>query len=497
MASVDAVRLDDAHPQRRGISLARACLIVLLVAVVVRVLALGGTSLVVENDGIDYLVSAETTWKLQPIFISPFRTPGYPAILALCFWLMGQSGEAVMIVQHALGALMAVLITRLAARWVPPAFAIVPGLLVAIDPTLLLFGSVMQTESVSMFLFVLIVSLALADTRRLLVTAAALGCVLAFANLVRPAFIVVAPFTVLALASRPALRIPHRVGIVAVAILAFSLTVLPWLAFNRERGIKGFSAGAASTLWVSLVQQDLLDRTYPLPPDVARRYAPVARHRGASAEMWTFLATPADTIEQQYRMPKLTTKWAIDSIQSDPVAYLARLPYSFLWQMNYFPIDGFILDSQITWFSYMVSCDIADFGRSGSNLHFDSNVRGVDVRAMSMSARGGWMRTFYRWWGLNHPRGFPQLPLCGLAIGAGILAIYRRDWPFVLVLLASAALVGVHVLMLFHQGRYSLPAVTVWYATAVVVPAAMLRAARGSEAEILRRRTPEQWARRA
>ena len=476
-----------AHP---AMSLARACAVVLLVAAIVRVFALGGTSLVIENDGIDYLASAVTSWRLLPLDISRFRTPGYPSILALTFWLMGQSGTAVLIVQHTLGAIAAVLITRIAARWVRPAHAMIPGLLVALDPTLLLFGSVMQTESIGVFLFTLIVAIALTDTRRLFTAACALGALLAFSTLVRPTFIVVAPFAVLALASRAGLRPSTRIGAVVIATVAFALTAYPWLAFNRERGINGFSAGASSTLWVSLVQQDLLSRDYPLPPDVARRYAPVAKQRGASADMWRFIAAPSDTAEQRERMPQLTKRWAIASIQKDPVAYLQRLPYSFLWQMNYFPLDGFILDSQITWFSYMVSCDVVDFGRTGSNLHFDGNARNVDVRALSMSARGGWMRKFYRWWGINHPRGFPQLPLCALAIGAGVLGIYRRDWPLVLVLLASAALVGVHVFMLFHQGRYSLPAMTIWYATAVIVPAAMLRAARGSEEELKARRVP-------
>lgn len=476
-------------------TLSRACWIVFVVAAIVRLFALGGTSLVVENDGIDYLVSATTSWNLEPLVITEFRTPGYPAFLAGCFWLMGQSGGGVMIIQHLLGAITAVLVARLAGRWVGPWMAMIPGLLAALDPTLLLFGSVMQTESLSVFLFVLIISLALAQTKHLLLTSVALGCVLAFAVLLRPGFIVVVPFAALALAARPLMRVPMRFAILAVSATAFVLTVTPWFVYNRERGVKGFSSGGATALWVSLVQQDLLDRSYPLPPDVARRYAPVAKHRGASPEMWRFISVPADTKDLRQRMPNLTKKWAIHSIQKDPTAYLERLPYSFLWQMNYFPESGFIRESQITWFSYMVSCDIDDFGQAISNLHFDGNSRNVDVRPMSMSARGGWMRKFFRWWGLNHPRGFPQLPLCVLALGAFGIGIYRRDWPLVLSLLASAALVGIHVMMLFHQGRYSLPPMTVWYATAVVVPSAAVNYLRGWRA--IPRKPPEEFLRRA
>ena len=285
----------------------------------------------------------------------------------------------------------------------------------------------MQTECVSVFFFVLIVALALAETRRHFVTAFTLGAVLAFAVLVRPGFVVVAPFVVLALALRPGLRLPSRSAIIALALAGFVATAFPWFSFNRARGVEGFSSGGGSALWVSLVQQDLLERDYPLPPDVARRYAPVAAKVGASNEMWTFVSTPADTNDLRNRMPKITRDWAIYSIQKNPLGYVKRLPYSFLWQMNYFPADGFIKETQITWFSYMVSCDNTDFGgRAGSNLRYSGIEKNVDLTPLSMSAEGGWMRKFFRWWGLNHPRGIPQLPLCALAVLAGALAIYRR-----------------------------------------------------------------------
>jgi hypothetical protein len=445
----------------------RVLLIVAVVAFIARFWVMASTCLVIENDGIDYFSAARSHY-FSTLVISRFRTPGYPLFLYSSFKLFGIGAFGIMLLQHIAGALTAVLVARIGLKLANPAFALVSGLLCALDPTLALFGSVMQTECLSVFLFVLCAALALCSDKRPFLGAAALGCVLAFAILLRPTFQVVVPFFILAAAAGAGLSWFKRFAVVVGAVASLALCVAPWLAFNRDRGIGGFAEGGGSAFWISLVQQDLVDRDYPLPPDVARRYEEVRPFHGASAEMWAFVARPADSPEQQVRVKGITKDWAIHSVRKDPLAYLARMPYSFLWQMNYYPESGFIKESQITWFSYMVSCDTDDFKATIANFHFDGKTPGVEP--LAMSGKDGVVREFYRWWGINHPRGFPQIPLMLFALATGVWALMTRRHALAFTLLASAALVGVHVAMLFHQGRYSLPSMALWYAVWPVLP---------------------------
>ena len=53
--------------------------------------------------------------------------------------------------------------------------------------------------------------------------------------------------------------------------------------------------------------------------------------------------------------------------------------------------------------------------------------------------------------------------LCLLAMAGGVIALWKRNWLMVGVLLASGAIVGVHAAMVFFQSRYSLPAWMAWY----------------------------------
>ncbi|MFZ4573385.1 MAG: glycosyltransferase family 39 protein [Phycisphaerales bacterium] len=450
----------------------RVLAIVAAVAIVARLWVMLSTCLVIENDGVDYF---NTAWAhLSGEYeISRFRTPGYPLFLYACFKAFGMGSFGIMFLQHLAGALTAVLVARIGLRLATPPLALLSGILCALDPTLALFGSVMQTECLSIFLLVLAAALALCSEKRPLLGAVALGGVLAIAIMIRPTFQVVAPFFLLAAAAAHGLSRPARGAVLGLGTLALGAGLAGWIDFNRSRGIPGMAEGSGAALWISLVQQDLVDRDYPIPPDLERRYAAVRIHRGASAAMWRFVASAADSPEQQARLYLITKRWALHSIAKDPWAYLKRLPYSFMWQMNAFPGDGFIQDSQITWFSYMVSCDVEDFEATIANFHFDGPVG--ELHPLAMSGRGGAVRDFYQWWGINHPRGFPQLALAVLALGAGFTALATRNFSLAFVLIASAALVGVHVLMVFHQGRYSLPAMTLWYAVWPVAPLAAVR----------------------
>jgi hypothetical protein len=98
-----------------------------------------------------------------------------------------------------------------------------------------------------------------------------------------------------------------------------------------------------------------------------------------------------------------------------------------------------------------------------------------DAEKLGMPGHGGWVRSLNKWWADNQElvEGIPEIPLCVLSLIAGVIAIRRGDWPLAMCLLASAAIVGVHVLMVFHQTRYSLPAIALWHATGMIPLAAV------------------------
>src|SRR4051812_19500082 len=87
------------------LTMKRAYIITLIVSTIAHLLVLGGTSLVVHNDGIDYFNTAYPLYLNGKFDISTFRTPGYPLFLALCFWTFGVNGVGVMLIQHLLGVI--------------------------------------------------------------------------------------------------------------------------------------------------------------------------------------------------------------------------------------------------------------------------------------------------------------------------------------------------------------------------------------------------------
>jgi len=462
-----------------GMLLRRALLVVFIAAAVVRLWAIGTLPLVVTSDGYDYIYNgALPFYNGEGFKLGTFRTPGYPLVIALSFFIFGVAPVGVLVLQHLMGCATALMVTGIAGRYVRPVWAMIPGLFAALDPTLLGFECTSQTETTTIFLVVLSAFLVLRARPNHLGIAMALGLAMGFSALVRPTNQVLAPFFALGLVLQPRLRLPRRATLLTMVVVGFSAVTVPWIVYNVQRGIPGLARGFGGALWVSMVQQDLLDREYLLSPEVRVLYEPVAAERGASDAMWAFIASP--TLGKEVQKPEnrdLLKKWAIASIKKDPGAYLSRVPYSLVWQLNYFPEGGWITQNQIRWFMWMVSCDAADMKRATINLRF-TGEKAVQLQDLSMSGRGGALREFMGWWALHLPEGVPQIPVFILAVSAGVLALRRRDWPLVGVLLATGALMMVHVVMVFHQSRYTLPSSTVWLGTAVIVPGAIAQVLR-------------------
>jgi 4-amino-4-deoxy-L-arabinose transferase-like glycosyltransferase len=445
---------------------------VLIVAAVVRVFAVGNLALIIHNDGIDYLNGAMPIYhSLDFSSVNPFRTPGYPIVIAASYWLFGISAVGLLLVQHGLGMFTSLCVTGIAGRYVKPKWAMVPGLLVALDPQVFAVSSLLETEWAVILLFALAVLLVVRVQSRPVLYSVLAGAAIGFACLVRPTFQVTLPFLLLAVICQPRINWRRRTVLGMSFALAVGVFCAPWFMYNARRDVAGLSNGFGPALWTSLCQQDLLDRNYPLPPDEAERYAPVALKHGASDEMWEFMRPLRDDPEYINFRTQLTKRWALESIKANFPAYAARLPWSLAWQMNLYPDGGAIDRSQLRWYFWMLSTDIDDHQRVNTNFFFDGSV--VDAYPLSQSGLDGPMRAFIGWWGIHYPGGIPQIPLCALALATGVLALWKKDWILAWTLLGSAAFVGVHVFMVFHQSRYSLPATVMWYGVALV-PFAMV-----------------------
>jgi 4-amino-4-deoxy-L-arabinose transferase-like glycosyltransferase len=139
--------------------LARRLLIVLLVfALVVRVAfsltrPAGDAALAQLPDQREYLDSARSLLRDQGLgFVDPrfdrrvvaFRTPGYPSFLAAC----GGNVQIVRLTQAVVDSLSVLAAYLLARRWLERRWALLAGAIVALNPFLIYFSSLLLTETV-------------------------------------------------------------------------------------------------------------------------------------------------------------------------------------------------------------------------------------------------------------------------------------------------------------------------------------------------------------
>lgn len=440
-----------------GYAMRRALLIVLVVGLAIRVMMVASLPLMLTNDSMEYVRSAVRMAEGRISGFSEMRTPGYPALLAISCVLFGVNGGGVLVLQHAMGLAIALCATLISGRFVRPSWAMVFGLLVATDGFLLGFAHILLSELGTAFFFMIAVTAAVYAPRRPFVCAGVVGAALAAACLTRPASQVAVPFLVLGVAMIPRISLPRRAAVVGTLAMSFSLVAGPWLGFNMSRGINGMGQGFGWAFWVSLQQQDLIDKKYPLPLEVADAYKPLTLEKGGGEALWTFAFHPTVRARPQ----EFLRNWAFASVRENKHEYALRVGYALAWQLNWYPSDGFIKYGQTRGFLGWVS--EPNTVRPNSPPNFRNTFTIPEVEPLAMYGKGGATRGIFAWWVENYLGGIPQIPLFILALSGGLLSIWRRDWLMTGVLLSSGAIVGIHALMVFHQSRYSLPAWMAWY----------------------------------
>ncbi|MCA9244695.1 MAG: glycosyltransferase family 39 protein [Phycisphaerales bacterium] len=130
-----------------------------------------------------------------------YRTPGYPALIAATYAVVGEHPKGVGYVQAALGALSCLLLVLIVGRFASPRAALTAAVLLAVSPTALAYTPVLASENLStpvMLLGLLLVDNSRrAEGGRALTWSAGAGVVFGLLMLVRPAAIFLAPAFVL------------------------------------------------------------------------------------------------------------------------------------------------------------------------------------------------------------------------------------------------------------------------------------------------------------
>lgn len=302
-------------------------LVVLLAAVVVRVLYFGANHAVLSPDSHSYLAAAGT-----PGFLSPSRTPGYPAWLAMNFALFGRGNlGTVVLVQKLLGVLCDLLIYAIfwhltRSRWL----GLLAALVVCVHVQVAAFETRILTESITPFLVAFVTAWQVVWPRRACTRAGAAvtGLVTAALLLIKVSFIVVWVPVVVCMAildrscrKRSWRRTLCHIGIVAVLNIAAAgwWSSVMW----RHYRIRGMTNLAGVNLTHIIIKQGLL-------PYVPARYARLKAAVAPIAQRFRYVGAMDEEIGRQVpgydpRNRRMLVDMCVDTI--------LRVPGKFAWNV--------------------------------------------------------------------------------------------------------------------------------------------------------------------
>lgn len=443
----------------------RIILLVVAFAAVVRAWFLPGIPLILTNDSAYYLATALDIVEGRPVEFATYRTPGYAAFLALVFKVAGVSPVAILMAQHALGVASCGLIALVSVRLAGPRLGLVAGCVAAIDPWLLGYSSFALTEGLTTFLLLAVLTVAVLPQRKIVLRAMMIGGALALLVLVRPAFQVIVPILLLGWLLQFGML--SRRAVLSAGVLAgmFVLAVSPWLLYNHQRGIRGFSGGSSSFIWIGVAGAGFLDDAYLLPEGVRASYEKHVKPMPQGSGKYIFLNQIDAFANPESR--QLLTSWAMHSIRQDPQAYAKTFGYALLWQLGWFPRQGVITHSETSWALWRLTHDGRKDGVGPVNVQ---TSEGPDVSRFAMYSKPGPQRLYFaritRWrdFGAVHV-GFLAAALAAAGIGAA-----RGRWMIAAAMMATIAYYAIHAVFLLPYDRFGVPIWIAWY----LAPAALV-----------------------
>lgn len=462
-----------ARPETQSASprwtLRHALLTVAIVAALVRLVCMSTLSLVMTNDSVEYLHWGERMsrgdFETMPHRVD--RTPGYPLLIAANFALFGVGPLGIVVMQHAFGFGLSMLVAWIACVRGSPAWGTFAGLMCTLDPWLLTFERFALTEIAATLFAVLVASVVLLSSRITLPRSLLLGLLLGFSMLLRPSFQVFAPFVILGwtLAAWSGWR--RGVTHLGAASAAAALVVGPWMwRYHAAHGSWTLSGGSGAHLWSGVARVGMQKEDFRLPEDVRGAYSPFSGKPLDDGAFWSFCYQ----IDGLGRREPLLKQWALASIAADPERYLRYAAYAVLWQLSYYPESGPIRNDERRWY-------VDRLARGADGVQYEGAYDPL-LAKLNLRTEGGLVRRFFGGVADRMVPGLPQIPI---AIGAVLLllaALLRRDFAAAGLYGGSIAFVLVHAAFLFPNSRYAMPMWTVWYITLSIVPAAVTAALR-------------------
>lgn len=440
--------------------------LVVVIAVAVRLWFLSSLPLIITNDAVGYLHWGEQlSNELSFAMIPAVRTPGYPLFLGGVFALCGVSAVAVLVAQHLLGCLTAALVTWTAARRVGGRWAVLPGLVFALDPWLLAAANFALTETLSIALVMSATAMILGARRPGVWQAIALGLLLGAACMVRPAFQIIVPFFVLAWAVKILLtsrRWARALIALALSGAAAAAVMTPWVRFNKQRQVDGVAEGYSVFVFKGLLRFGLLDLDYPIEPEIREAFAAYREKRPTWDEMRALVNEHLGGFNGR---TDLIRPWIRASILARPGDYLRHCGYTLCWQLNHFsksfPQPG--KESFLDW-------TLRRLARDGDGLQFTGDPEHLGMQRFIVHGQDGLLRRLLGWLETHSGNGAPQFAIFAAALLATGLSLLRRDWPLLLVLAGTLAFTLAHVMMLFPVDRYLMPMWPIWQIMLVIAP---------------------------
>lgn len=296
-----------------------------------------------------------TRYPDAPVFVPEvIRTPGYPAFVAAVYLVFGVGNQmALAMCQAVVFAVLCLLVFALARRVTDERTATGAALLTALFSPLPYFGALALTELWTAFVATLAMLAVLRAAQSKAVSAYALaGLLLSLTTLVRPAFVLLPFFLVVAV---PILvrdqRDARALGGWAVLALVASLTLVPWFAYNYVNLGKftlspagGVGRGTWEASWqgrwpgrtqaaiteaatVAVNRDDLDARVRAIAVDNGRDPALMLTYAREWRDIHDLWDTPTDPVERA-RARVLADQAYLDAgmkhIREDPVGHVIR-----------------------------------------------------------------------------------------------------------------------------------------------------------------------------
>lgn len=454
-----------------------AVLIVGCLGGLVRLALLWQMPLIFTNDSLFYFHWAWAIAQGEPVGNVPsYRTPGYPVVLSGVLGVFGRDPMAVMAVQRCMGLIAAMslagvasmIVKRRRSGGVALAVGLLCGLVPALDPRVLALEGFVLSESLSVFLAVLLFVPALAVARFRVWHPVWIGVLAGVLCMVRPVFQVAVPLILVGMVLVPG---PGgwkpRLTALALGAIAFGATVAPWLLYNHRRGVSGFGEGGGAVLWLGLGMSGRLDTSLAPTRELAQDYERIVGDDPHTGTLHYFVFS-IGTFEKDHVRHDIG-RWAVDSVKAHPGSYARGVLIASLWQCDYLPGGTRPPERELLWIVQRAAVDPQHSGPA-SNMTIGGPPDAVlEPMAMDRPSRGAaWI---FNAWAYTHHLGVLTLALLVCAVVAGVVSLFWRQWTWALLIAGSGAVFASHAALLSPYARYSLPVWMVWAATPAIVVA--------------------------